>query len=49
MAIADGALFGYKTLDNLKMQEIPAGENEVPLRFKESALDRPILRKCTVF
>jgi hypothetical protein len=29
------------------MQEIPTGENEVPLRFKESALDWPILCKCT--
>ena len=29
------------------MQEIPAGENELPLRFKELALDQPILRKCS--
>jgi uncharacterized protein DUF3435 len=47
MAIADGALFGYETLDDLQMQEIPEGENELPLRFKESALNQPILRKCT--
>ncbi|KAF7503418.1 hypothetical protein GJ744_003901 [Endocarpon pusillum] len=32
MAIADGALFGYKTLDDLQIQEIPAKENELPLR-----------------
>jgi hypothetical protein len=32
MAIADGALFGYETLDDLQMQEIPEGENELPLR-----------------
>lgn len=47
MAIADGALFGYETLDDLQKQEIPVGENELPLRFKESALNQPILRKCT--
>jgi hypothetical protein len=33
MAIADGALFGYETLDDLQRQEISAGENEIPLRF----------------
>ena len=38
---------GYETLDDLQMQEIPEGENELPLRFKESALNQPILRKCT--
>ncbi|MCJ1426427.1 hypothetical protein MMC29_004330 [Sticta canariensis] len=48
MAIADGALFGYETLDDLRAQEIPVGENELPLRFKESALNQPILRKCTM-
>ena len=47
MAIADGALFGFETLDNLQKQEIPVGENELPLRFEESALNQPILRKCT--
>jgi hypothetical protein len=47
MAIADGALFGYDTLDDLRQQVIPAGKDEVILRFKESALDQPILRKCT--
>src|ERR1700761_2149458 len=47
MAIADGALFGYDTLDDLRQQVIPAGKDEVILRFKRSSLDRPILRKCT--
>ncbi|KAL8934961.1 MAG: hypothetical protein Q9211_004956 [Gyalolechia sp. 1 TL-2023] len=42
-----GALFGYETLDDLQKQQIPVGENELPLRFKESALNQPILRKCT--
>ena len=47
MAIADGALFGYETLDDVRRQEIPAGENELILRVKESALSQPILRKST--
>ncbi|KAL2440885.1 hypothetical protein ABEF95_008226 [Exophiala dermatitidis] len=47
MAIADGALFGFKSLDDLQKQEIPPGENELILRYNESALDGPILRKCT--
>ena len=47
MAIADGALFGYDTLDDVRQQLIPTGKDEVILRFKDAALDRPILRKCT--
>jgi Protein of unknown function (DUF3435) len=47
MAIADGVLFKYEMLNDLQMQEIPVGNNELPLRFKESALDQPILRKCS--
>ena len=47
MAMADGALFGYNTLADLQEQEIPAGDTETVLRFKESMLDKPILRKCT--
>jgi hypothetical protein len=47
MAIADQALFGYETLADLQQQEIPAGENELILRFKESVFDKLILRKCT--
>lgn len=47
MAIADGALFGYDTLDEFRQQVIPTGKDEVILRFKRSSLDRPILRKCT--
>lgn len=47
MALADGALFGYNTLDDIRQQVIPTGQDEVILRFNDSALDRPILRKCT--
>lgn len=47
MAIADDALFGYETLDDVRQQVIPAGKDELILRFKDSALEQPILRKCT--
>ncbi|KAJ4507488.1 hypothetical protein HRR83_004066 [Exophiala dermatitidis] len=47
MAIADNALFGYESLEDVRAQEIPSGEDELVLRFKDSASERPILRKCT--
>jgi hypothetical protein len=47
MAIADNALFGIESLDDLAKLEIPSGDEVLELRFKESALDRPILRTCT--
>jgi hypothetical protein len=47
MTIADDALFGYESLEDVRAQEIPSGEDELVLRFKDSALEQPILRKCT--
>lgn len=47
MAIADDAIFGYESLDDVRAQEIPLGKDELELRFKEPALGPPILRKCT--
>ncbi|OCK97279.1 uncharacterized protein K441DRAFT_675323 [Cenococcum geophilum 1.58] len=47
MAILDKALFGYDTLTDLRTQEIPTGDNEIVLRFHDSVLDKPILRRCT--
>jgi hypothetical protein len=38
MAIADNALFGYESLGGCTAQEIPSGEDELVLRFKDSAL-----------
>ena len=46
MAMADNALFGIESLAVLRRLEIPDGEEELSLCFKESALDRQILRKC---
>lgn len=47
MAVADKALFGIESLEDLQKLEITAGEEELSLSFKESAFDRPILRKCS--
>ena len=47
MAFADKALFGFDTLADLQEQQIPKGQDELHLRWKELALDKPILRKCT--
>jgi hypothetical protein len=47
MAVADGVLYGIKSLDDLQSQEIPRGEEELILSFEESALERPVLGKCT--
>jgi hypothetical protein len=44
MAFADGAIFGYDSLDDLWDQQVPANQNELPLRWKDSALEQPILR-----
>ena len=47
MAIADNDLFGIESLVDLQKLDISTGEEELSLSFEESALDRPILRKCT--
>ncbi|KIW99637.1 uncharacterized protein Z518_11050 [Rhinocladiella mackenziei CBS 650.93] len=47
MAIADNALVGIDSLEDVRQQVIPAGKDEKPLRFKDSVLGLPILRKCT--
>ena len=47
MAIADGALFGYNSLEDVRWQRIPAGKDEIIFRFKDSALNQTVLRKCT--
>jgi hypothetical protein len=47
IAIADSAFFGIKSLKDLQAFEIPTGKDKLILSFKESALERPILRLCT--
>jgi len=48
MAIADKALFGFNSMEDLWRQKIPTGEDELPLRWNESVNDLPILRKATI-
>ena len=43
MAIADGALFWYESLEDVRAQEIPSGQDEPILKYKNSALERTIL------
>jgi hypothetical protein len=47
LAIADKALLYIESLEGLLEMEIPAGQDEINLIFKDSVLDLPILRKCT--
>lgn len=47
LALADGALFGYDTIDDFRQTVIPDGDDQVILRFKDSALDLLVCRKCT--
>lgn len=42
LAITDKALFGFRSLDDLREQEIPPGQDELILRFNDNALDRLI-------
>lgn len=45
MALADDALFGYRSWGDLWEQLIPDGHSHVKIQWKASALDLPILRK----
>ena len=48
LAISDSALFGFRSLDDLRKQKIPPGQNELILRFNDDALDRFIFRRWTL-
>ena len=45
MALADEALFGYETWQDLWEQVIPDGHSHVKIRWRESKMNKPILRK----
>jgi hypothetical protein len=47
IAVADNALYDIESVEDLLKMEIPAGQDEIDLIFKESVLDLPILRNCT--
>ena len=47
MDIADGALFGYKTLDDLQKQEKSHGREQDPFSIQQVSLEAAILRRCS--
>lgn len=48
LAIADHAIWGVNTLDDLWQLQIPDGEDELPLRWNDSVMHLPILRSATM-
>ena len=48
LAIADHAIWGVNTLDDLWQLRIPDGEDELLLRWNDSVMDLPILRNATM-
>jgi len=48
LAIADHAIWGVNTLDDLWQLRIPNGNNELPLRWNDSVMHLPILRNATI-
>lgn len=47
LAFLDHALFGYNTPEELFEQRIPDGEDELPLRWRDEALERCIVRNIS--
>jgi hypothetical protein len=48
LAIADHAIWGVNTLDDLWQLKIPDGDDELPLRWNDSVMHLPILRNVTM-
>ena len=47
LAIADNALLGIKSLDDVRDMEILISETKFILRYNDDAINRAILRECT--
>ncbi|KAH8431348.1 uncharacterized protein LDX57_009006 [Aspergillus melleus] len=47
LALADGALFGFTSPEEVFEQRIPPGENELVLSWKDEARDRRVVRSVT--
>ncbi|KAK1141018.1 hypothetical protein N8T08_009675 [Aspergillus melleus] len=48
IALYDGALFGIESMEDLAQYDLRDGQyTEIPLRWKDSALDRPVFRNVT--
>ncbi|KAL8706139.1 MAG: hypothetical protein Q9201_000774 [Fulgogasparrea decipioides] len=48
LALADNAIYGIESADDLWQLQIPLGDTELPLRWNDSALALPILRNATM-
>ena len=48
MAIKDQAFFGIDSMERLYNQQIPEGEDELILRWNDSAKNLPIVRNVTM-
>ena len=48
MALADGALYGIESFENLWDMSIPDGDNALPLRWKDEVLLLPVIRNATI-
>ena len=48
LAIADHAIWGVNTLDDLWQLQIPSGDDELPLRWNDSVIHLPILRNTII-
>ena len=47
MALADGALYGITSVEDLWDMSIPEYDNALPLHWKDEALETPIVRNAT--
>jgi hypothetical protein len=47
MAIADNALFGITSVEDLQQMEIPPEQDELILIYNEDVKDTYVLKKCT--
>lgn len=48
MALADKAIFGMNSVNDLREQQIPPGDKYLHLRWNDPALDKPVARKATL-
>ena len=48
LALADNAIWGIDTFDDLWQLQIPDGDDELPLRWNDSVRALPILRNATM-
>ncbi|KAL9637832.1 MAG: hypothetical protein Q9164_001951 [Protoblastenia rupestris] len=47
IALADGALYGIESIEDLWDRDIPDGDDALPLRWKDDVLELPVVRNAT--